>query len=274
MSMDDKTREAMPTRATVHAAVIAISLASTLTATPAAAQVRVEIGGRMQDVPANTVRTITTVNGRTRVVDASWQGGEGTPGMAAITTTETTDEDGEGHVLSRTIVTCIEPQRATVAVVAYAPPPVPRIEIDPADLDEPVVLGTPRVLRINRDAQDGHFVASMTINGVPIRAIIDTGAAYSILSPEDARETGADRLVEREEVAVGIGGYTRVGVARVASVEIGGQSLGRMAMRIGQPGIPYTLLGQPEIARLGRVTIEDGVMTITPREVATQVAMR
>ena len=86
--------------------------------------------------------------------------------------------------------------------------------------------------------------------------------------------TGADRAVQREEVAIGIGGYTRVGVARVASVEIGGQSLGRMTMRVGQPGIPYTLLGQPEIARLGRVTIEDGVMTITPRMVATHVAMR
>jgi clan AA aspartic protease (TIGR02281 family) len=198
----------------------------------------------------------------------------GTPGMATITTTETTDEDGDGHVLSRTVVTCIEPQRTTVAVVAYAPPPVPHIEIDPADLDDPVTLGTPRVLRINRDPWGGHFVASMIINGVPIRAIIDTGAAYSVLSAEDARETGADRAVQREEVAVGIGGYTRVGVARVASVEIGGQSLGRMTMRIGQPGIPYTLLGQPEIARLGRVTIEDGVMTITPRGMPTQVAMR
>jgi clan AA aspartic protease (TIGR02281 family) len=274
MSLDEKTREAMATRTTVYAATIAIALASALTATAAAAQVRVEIEGQMQDVPANTVRTVTTINGRTRVVDAPWQGGEGTPGMAAITTTETTDEDGEGHVLSRTIVTCIEPQRATVAVVAYTPPTVPRIEIDPADLDEPVAHGTPRVLRINRDPWGGHFVASMIINGVPIRAIIDTGAAYSILSVEDARETGADRTVQREEVAVGIGGYTRVGVAHVASVEIGGQSLGRMTMRIGQPGIPYTLLGQTEIARLGRVTIEDGVMTITPRGLATQVALR
>jgi clan AA aspartic protease (TIGR02281 family) len=272
MSLDKKTREAMATRATVHAA--AIALASALTATHATAQVRVEIGGQMQDVPANTVRTVTTINGRTRVVDSPWQGGEGAPSIAAITTTETTDEDGEGHVLSRIIVTSIEPQRATVAVVAYAPPTVPRIEIDPADLEEPVALETPRVLRINRDPWGGHFVASMIINGVPIRAIIDTGAAYSILSPEDARETGADRAVQREEVAIGIGGYTRVGVARVAAVEIGGQSLGRMTMRIGRPGIPYTLLGQPEIARLGRVTIENGVMTITPRGLATQVTMR
>lgn len=257
----------MATRATVNAVGIAISLTSMSIATRAVAQVSVEIAGQMQNVPVNTVRTVTTVNGRTRVVDAVW-GGAATPGMATITTTETTDEDGEGHVLSRTFVTRIEPQRAMVAAVTYAPPP-PRIEIDPADLDEPVASGTPHVLRINRDSWGGHFVAPMIVNGVPIRAIIDTGAAYSILSTEDAHATGADRAVQHEETAVGIGGYTQVGVARVASVEIGGQSLGHMTMRIGQPGIPYTLLGQTEIARLGRVTIEGGVMTITPRGAET-----
>lgn len=275
MSVDKEKRKALGTSATVHAVKIAVVMAVAFTGTAAAAQVSVEIAGQMQDVPANTVRTVTTVNGRTRVIDTAWRGGEATPGMATITTTETTDEDGDGHVLSRTVVTHIEPQSAMVAVVTYAPPPPPpRIEIDPAALEEPVILGTPHVLRINRDFWGGHFVAPMIINGVRIRAIIDTGAAYSVLSAEDARSTGADRAVQREESAVGIGGYTRLSVARVASVEIGGQSLGRMTMRIGQPGIPYTLLGQPEIARLGRVTIEDGVMTITPLGTETQVAMR
>lgn len=270
----------MPARARVHAVATAIALACALSATPVAAQVSVDIGGQRQDVPANTVRTVTTLNGRTRIVDAAWPGGEATPGMASITTTETIDEDEEGRVLSRSVVTRIEPQRAMVAVVAYtpppppAPPPAPRLEIDPADLEEPVAIGTPQVLRITRDSWGGHFVAPMIINGVRVRAIIDTGAAYSILSVEDAHATGADRAVQREETAVGIGGYTQLSVARVASVEIGGQSLGRMTMRIGQPGIPYTLLGQTEIARLGRVTIEDGVMTITPRGAPTEVAGR
>ena len=274
MSVDEEKRTAVGIRATVRAGALAIALASALTATAAAAQVRVAIGGQIQDVPANTVRTVTTINGRTRIVDTAWRGGTATPGMAVITTTETTDEDDEGHILSRTVVTCIEPQRTMVAAVSYAPPPAPRIEIDPADLDEPVTFGQPHVLRINRDPWGGHFVAAMMVNGVRIRAIVDTGAAYTILSAEDARATGADRAVQREETAIGIGGYTRLGVARVASVEIGGQSLGRMAMRIGQRGMPYTLLGQPEIARLGRVTIEDGVMTITPRALTTQLAMR
>lgn len=274
MSVDEEKRTAVGIRATVRAGAIAIALASALTATAAAAQVRIQIGGQIQDVPANTVRTVTTINGRTRIVDTAWRGGAATPGMAVITTTETTDEDDEGRILSRTVVTCIEPQRTMVAAVSYAPPPAPRIEIDPADLDEPVTFGQPHVLRINRDPWGGHFVAAMMVNGVRIRAIVDTGAAYTILSADDARATGADRAVQREETAIGIGGYTRLGVARVASVEIGGQSLGRMAMRIGQRGMPYTLLGQPEIARLGRVTIEDGVMTITPRALTTQLAMR
>ncbi len=274
MSVDEEKRTAVGIRATVRAGALAIALASALTATAAAAQVRVAIGGQIQDVPANTVRTVTTINGRTRIVDTAWRGGTATPGMAVITTTETTDEDDEGHILSRTVVTCIEPQRTMVAAVSYPPPPAPRIEIDPADLDEPVTFGQPHVLRINRDPWGGHFVAAMMVNGVRIRAIVDTGAAYTILSADDARATGADRAVQREETAIGIGGYTRLGVARVASVEIGGQSLGRMAMRIGQRGMPYTLLGQPEIARLGRVTIEDGVMTITPRALTTQLAMR
>ncbi|MEG8052693.1 hypothetical protein QP185_04560 [Sphingomonas aerolata] len=71
------------------------------------------------------MRTVTTINGRTRIVDTAWRGGTATPGMAVITTTETIDEDDEGHMSSRTVVTCIEPQRTMVAAVSYAPPPAP-----------------------------------------------------------------------------------------------------------------------------------------------------
>jgi hypothetical protein len=69
-----------------------------------------------------------------------------------------------------------------------------------------------------------------------------------------------------------IGGYTLLNVARLNSFEVGGQQLGGFTAAIGQEGIPYTLLGQTEIARLGRIVIEDGTMTITPR--APRMAMR
>lgn len=105
-----------------------------------------------------------------------------------------------------------------------------------------------------------------------VRAIIDTGASGTVLSPEDAAATGADRDVTSSHPGMGIGGPTVLYATRVRSLEIGGQRMAAFNADIGQRGIPQTLLGQPEIAKLGRVVIENGVMTICPR--STAVAMR
>lgn len=131
---------------------------------------------------------------------------------------------------------------------------------------------TPQPLSIHRDPRTGHFIAPIRINGVTIQAIVDTGAQDTILSARDARATGAARNIVRSEPMAGIGGYTMLSVARLRSMEVAGQDLGSFTAAIGQEGIPYTLLGQTEINRLGRIVIENGVMTITPR--AAQVAFR
>jgi len=115
-------------------------------------------------------------------------------------------------------------------------------------------------------------VATIRINGIPVRAIIDTGAQSTILSARDARATGADREIIRSEPMAGIGGYTQLAVTHLQSMEVAGQQLGNFTAAIGAEGIPYTLLGQTELARLGRIVIDDGVMTIAARE--TQVAAR
>lgn len=131
---------------------------------------------------------------------------------------------------------------------------------------------TPQPLSIHRDPRTGHFIAPIRINGVTIQAIVDTGAQDTILSARDARATGAARNIVRSEPMAGIGGYTMLSVARLRSMEVAGQDLGSFTAAIGQEGIPYTLLGQTEINRLGRIVIENGVMTITPS--AAQVAFR
>ena len=109
----------------------------------------------------------------------------------------------------------------------------------------------------------------MKVNGVAIRAIVDTGAASTILSPKDAWATGANEAVVSAQRMVGIGGYTMLNLARVQSLEVAGEQLGGFTAAIGQEGLGYTLLGQTEIARLGRITIEDGMMTIMPRNLRT-----
>lgn len=153
-----------------------------------------------------------------------------------------------------------------------SPAPTPHLNVDLAALMEnsPAAAGlrmasAPQSLRIPRDRETGHFIAPIAINGVQVRAIIDTGAQETILSARDARATGANRDIVSTEPMAGIGGYTTLNVTRVHSMEVAGQQLGGFTAAIGQEGIPFTLLGQTEIARLGRIEIEDGVMTITPR---------
>ena len=185
------------------------------------------------------------------------------------------------------------PEQVPTSAFAYAPsqaqpaffPPLPPIQIA-LPLIQPPEHWTPRQalasagpvapatrdLRISRDPATGHFIAPIRINGVEVRAIIDTGAQETILSARDARATGAVQDVVGSEPMAGIGGYTMLHVVQVRSMEVGGQQLGGFRAAVGQEGIPYTLLGQTEISRLGRIVIEDGVMTISPR--ITQVAMR
>lgn len=161
-----------------------------------------------------------------------------------------------------------------IAAGAYRPQAVRAGQASAADLSE-FLPGAPRetiaraerndaaqTLRIPSDPVSGSFLANVVINGVRVTAIIDTGAQATILSARDARETGADRDVMRSETMAGIGGYTRLNVTHIRSMEIGGQELGGFSAIIGQAGIPYTLLGQTELSRLGRIVIEHGVMTI------------
>lgn len=161
-----------------------------------------------------------------------------------------------------------------------SPAPTPHLNVDLAALMDsyPAAAGlrmasVPQSLRIPRDRETGHFIAAIAINGVPVRAIIDTGAQETILSARDARATGANRDIVSTEPMAGIGGYTTLNVTRVHSMEVAGQQLGGFTAAIGQEGIPYTLLGQTEIARLGRIEIENGVMTITPPRTAL-IALR
>jgi clan AA aspartic protease (TIGR02281 family) len=279
--------------------MVAIALFAGGMASPVLAQTRVMVDGQAQDVPAGTVRTITYFpDGRQSVIDSPFAD-ESVPQAVTITTTQTTEEDEDGNPIQTVVETRIEPvavaaatpapipAEPATAAAAYAPrfqttlaafPPLPPIQIAlplfdaPAQAMADVSLDAPHDLRIGRDPTTGHFIARIRINGVEVRAIVDTGAQETILSAQDARATGATHDVIGSRPMAGIGGYTMLSVAHVRSMEVGGQQLGGFSAAIGQEGIPFTLLGQTEITRLGRIVIEDGVMTITPRN--AQMASR
>lgn len=252
-----------------------MALGAGLACAPAGAQVRIVIDGRVQEVPDGIIRTISYAPGGRQIVHDEPFSGTVAPGTATVTTTETSEENADGSDVHTTIVTRIEP----IAAVAYAPrepafdAPAPELAVEPDALDLPEPGSpAPGELRIRRDATTGHFITAIRINGVDVRAIVDTGAQGTILSARDARATHADQDVVRSRPMAGIGGLTMLNVAHLRSMEVGGQQLGGFDAAIGQEGIPYTLLGQSEIARLGRIVIEAGVMTISPR--GAQVASR
>jgi clan AA aspartic protease (TIGR02281 family) len=248
---------------------------------PAAAEVRVVVDGRLQEVPDGVIRVISySPGGRQTIRDEPFRGPVAI-GAATITTEETIEEDERGRTLSTHVVTRIVPIRAAATVQvaaqpAYASPAAPRSGVAHlAWAPETIAAQPPErlgqgALRIRRDPVTGHFIMPIRINGVEIRAIVDTGAANTILSPRDAHATGADGQIVDSQAMIGIGGYTMLNIARVQSLEVGGQDLGGMTTPVGQEGLGYTLLGQSEIARLGRIVIEDGTMTIIPR--GTQIA--
>lgn len=232
-------------------------VASLIAFMPAAALAQtmtVTVNGQSFAVQPGTTQTIVTDENGTRVVSTTTQ-------VAAVTMPQAQARPAVYYQQQQGY-----PQQGYRQ--AYAPPQPPRLEYADPDADsvQPGIGGA-RVVRIRRDRFSGHFIVPVVMNGVRIRAIIDTGAMGTILSPEDARATGADKDVKYSRPGVGIGGYTTLYVTKVRNLEIGGQQLGSFAADIGQQGIPQTLLGQPEIAKLGRVVIEDGVMTIYPKGV-------
>lgn len=265
---------------TVAVKAIGIIGSISLVTSQADAQVRIDLGGQVMEVPAGILRTIVDDGSGRRIMDRPWNHPT-TPGVATITTTETTETDRRGRVLSRIHETRIEPGLSPYArpvgidarstadrAMPPAPPPIlppPAIDPDTSVSGGRAVDAEPRIIRIRRGGWAGHFVTTIRINGVAIKAIIDTGASSTILTPEAARQVGADRSIVDSQTGFGIGGATSLAITRLGSLEIGDRNLGAITVLIGQSGIPYTLLGQPEIARLGRIVIEDDVMTITPR---------
>ena len=118
-------------------------------------------------------------------------------------------------------------------------------------------------IRVPRDTATGHFIMPVLMNGVQIRVIIDTGASMTFLSAGDAKATGADARATHKRPMVGIGGATDLGITRIDRFSIGGRDLGGFEAAISEKGLPYTLLGQTEIRKLGRIVIDGDILTVS-----------
>ena len=109
---------------------------------------------------------------------------------------------------------------------------------------------------------DGHFYADVEINGMAVRALVDTGASGIALSRDDARRAGlAPSIAMPEVVGEGAGGDVRGEFVMLDRVSLGQKNVEKVPAVILDGG-DMTLLGQSFLSRFASVEIRDDKMLL------------
>jgi len=124
----------------------------------------------------------------------------------------------------------------------------------------PVVTGDAIAVRA---ASDGHFYMDLTVDGAPIRFLVDTGSSDIVLSPADARRAGfdPDRLsyTRRYDTANGV---VRGAPVRLDSVALGPIRFRDLPASVNQAAMANSLLGMRFLERFRGYTVRAGVLTL------------
>ena len=111
-------------------------------------------------------------------------------------------------------------------------------------------------------AADRHFYADATVNGVPIRFLVDTGSSAVVLTQDDARRAGLG-AGNYDAKAIGAGGEIKLMPVRLSRLTMGPLVAESVPAMVAEQGrIPVSLLGQSFLDRLDSVTIQGDTMTL------------
>lgn len=113
-------------------------------------------------------------------------------------------------------------------------------------------------------APDGHYHIDTTVNDVPLRFVLDTGATSLVLSAEDARRAGIDpdslAYVNRAMTA---NGEVRTAPVRLDSLTLGPVTDANVRAVVNEGEMSTSLMGMEYLQRWGRLEIENNTLTLT-----------
>jgi aspartyl protease family protein len=115
-----------------------------------------------------------------------------------------------------------------------------------------------------RKRLDGHFTATVDVNGKPISMIVDTGASTIVLRPEDAQKAGIDvsRLTFKVPVLTA-NGRTVAARVRLDTVGIGPLDRQKVEALVAQQGaLTQSLLGMSFLSRLRSYEFSGDFLTL------------
>ena len=105
-------------------------------------------------------------------------------------------------------------------------------------------------------ARDGLFYVRATVNGVPVRFVLDTGATLVVLTPQDAKRIGLTGHEggpsDRMETA---GGFSDIRRATIDRVDVSGHAITDVDAAVVDNGLKTSLLGQNLLSQLGPITL-------------------
>lgn len=94
------------------------------------------------------------------------------------------------------------------------------LEVDGRRMQMRIGQSTSTQTVLTADGQ-GHFFTTVLINGVPVRAVIDTGATHISLSVADAQRMGINYLQGKRGVSQTANGLVNVYLVNISHVQVG-----------------------------------------------------
>lgn len=124
--------------------------------------------------------------------------------------------------------------------------------------------GGPRQVVLYPDMR-GHFLTIGSVNGVPVRFLVDSGATQVALPASDAKRAGIDYLQGQQGTTMTANGAVRAFMVKLASVKVGELELNNVDALVSEAPMGQALLG---MSFLGRVSMQrDGQhMVLAQRE--------
>lgn len=116
---------------------------------------------------------------------------------------------------------------------------------------------------VYRADRSGHYLVEASVNGAPVRFLVDTGATVVALTPEDARAAGlAPGDLRFSQVMSTANGAARAAPTRLRSLRLGQLELEDVPAVVMERPMAISLLGMSFLSRLDGYSIRDGVLTL------------
>lgn len=114
-----------------------------------------------------------------------------------------------------------------------------------------------------RRGADGHFRATLDLNGAPVRFIVDTGASDMVLSRADAARAGIDvAALAYTGRALTANGPVATARVRITQVTLGDFAVSNVPASVTAGALDTSLLGMTFLDRFARIEIEGDRMVL------------